>query len=200
MDNKNLEELTLGYLVLSNIAELNKVLKKNNTIKKLNIICDIRIANDRNPDESIDSSAPSTNHSIQGFTHLLNENSGVTEYCLMNYLENCPFLILGLISNRSVQRLILENIDVDRDTQVIWTETFKQNNSIKYLEIRRGFNTSAAITILTSLKRNRLITSLKLHECTFGESGFMVLQDLLRENSSIKKLEIKDLMRLRYNN
>ena len=200
MDNKSLEELTLGYLVLSNIAELNKVFKKNNTIKKLNIICDSRVANDRNSDESVNSSAPSTNHSIQGFTHLLNENSGVTEYSLMNYLENCPFLILGLISNRSVQRLVLENIDVDRETLTIWTETFKRNHSIKELEIRRGLNTSAAITILNSLKHSRHITSIKLQECTFGESGFMVLQDLLRENTSIKKLEIKDLMRLRYNN
>ena len=200
MENKKLKELTLGSLVLSDIAELNKALKKNSTLKVLNIICDARVANEGSSDESINSSVPSTNHSIQGFSHLLSDNSGVVQYSLVNYLENCPYLILGLIRNRSVQRLILEKIDIDRETLNIWSETFKQNQSIKELEIRQGLNTSAAITIFSSLKRNRHIKSLKLQECNFGEAGFMVLQDLLRENTSIKKIEIKDLMRLRYNN
>jgi Ran GTPase-activating protein (RanGAP) involved in mRNA processing and transport len=106
---------------------------------------------------------------------------------------------LGLIRNRSVKRLVLENLDIDRETLNIWSEMFRLNQNIKEIDIRRGFNTSAAMTIFASLKRNRKINLLKLQECTFGEAGFMLLQDLLRENQGLKKLEVKDLMRLRYN-
>lgn len=73
----------------------------------------------------------------------------------------------------------------------------KLNGSIKEFEVKRGLNTTAAMILFNSLKKNKEIEVLKLSECTFGEVGFMVLQDLFRENVGIRKVEIKDLIRLR---
>lgn len=81
----------------------------------------------------------------------------------------------------------------------IWSEMLKFNTTLKELDVKRGLNTTAAMILFSSLKKNKGIEVLKLNECTFGEVGFMILQDLLRENIGIKKLELRDLIKLRYN-
>ena len=115
------------------------------------------------------------------------------------YLDLCPFLVLGLIRNKTLKKMILDNIDLDRENMNVWNEMMRQNTTLNELDIKRGLNTTAAMILFNSLKKNKGIEVFKLNECTFGEVGFMILRDLLTENTSIKKLEIKDLIKLRPN-
>lgn len=194
--NTQLKDLTLKALEFSDIGELNSALTSNKSIRSLTILCESRASQDSS-DESMYSTNPSTYNLFQGVSHLLSDNLSVSTYTLGGYLDLCPYLVLGLIRNKSVKKLVLENIDIDRENLNIWSEMLRLNGSIKEFEVKRGLNTTAAMILFSSLKKNKEIEVLKLSECTFGEVGFMVLQDLFRENCGIRKVEIKDLIRLR---
>lgn len=196
--NNTIKELTFRLLRPSDCSELSNCLKVNRSVKHLCIQCESRV-----PEENIfaseESDTPSTNHSVQGYSYVLSQNTSVTSYTLNGYLDICPHLILGLISNRTLTKLVLENVEVNRQSLHVWNEVLRNNSYITELEIKRGFNSVTAMTIFTALRSNRHIQNLKIRECTFYEGGFMALKDLLTANQGIKTIEIRDLIQMAIN-
>lgn len=113
--NTSIKELTFRLLGISDCCELSKALNLNISVTSLFIQCDTRVTSD-NPDSSLFSSANSTNHSFAEYSHLLSQNYSVTTYTLGGYLNICPYLVLGLKGNKTVTKLILENIEIDRES------------------------------------------------------------------------------------
>lgn len=186
-------------LTIDECSELSLCLRENSTIKSLCIQGESRGADSISDNASNASSIASTNNSFQIYSNLLSENTAINTYTLAGYLEICPFLILGLRSNRGVNKMIFENVEIDREFTNVINEVFKVNTSIKELEIRHGFHTSTAMTVFTGLRQNKSISSLKIQECTFSEGGFMTLKDFLIAHIGLKKLEIKDMLQMRHN-
>ena len=55
------------------------------------------------------------------------------------------------------------------------------------------------MTLFKALRHNRRISILTMKECSFYEVGFMNLQDMIRGNQSIGRLEMKDIIQMGVN-
>jgi hypothetical protein len=191
--NSSIKELTLRVVENYDFSELSLALNQNTSVKSLLLQCQSGPVEDI---EDTDSMA-STLISLKSYSPVLSENNTITSYTLSGYIYDS--LVTGIGKNQTLSKLALENIGLDRRSASIWKDAFRQNSSIKDLEIKRGFNSNAAIIIFNSLRYNKSIKFLKLQECTFHEAGYMTLKELLRYNKTIAKIEIKDMLHMGVN-
>lgn len=179
---------------------LEKAIVRNGTIKNLGINFENRVNNENVEGSVVMSSyAPSQAVSASG-SYLLSHNISIESYLISGYIESFTSgIIIGLAKNQTVRKLILDNIDMDRDSMQFFGLMFMQNSSLKELEIKQGFNTLSAMVIFQGLKLNKSIEELRLQECVFLEGGFIMMKNMLGKNSSLKRIEIKELLHLGMN-
>ncbi|CAG9328934.1 unnamed protein product [Blepharisma stoltei] len=197
--NRFIRELNFKILSFAQLSQLEWALIQNSTVKVLGISCEPRsvtVDNEENTSGILSSYAPSQVVTPSN-AYLLAQNTSIETYILSGYLENyTPGLILGLAGNQTVIRLILENIDMDRDSLPFFTQMFIVNSHIKEIETRWGFNTMSAMVLFSGLKASSSVEILRMRESTFFEGGYIMLKEMLERNESLKYLEIKDMLHL----
>ncbi|CAG9311691.1 unnamed protein product [Blepharisma stoltei] len=198
--NMYIKELSFKYYDVAQLNRLEKALTINKALKTLNICFDPRPTTPEEAENSNEgtSYAPSTAQSAISHNYLLYQNESITTYSLSGYLESyTSALIVGLSKNNCINKLILDSLDLDREAGQYWNQMFMTNTSISEIEIKRGFNTITAMIIFQTLRRNKGVKVLKLHECSFLEAGYAIFKNLLQENSTLQSIEIKEMLHIR---
>ena len=196
--NKTIKILGFRYLSDYQLSRIGIILSGNPSIYHLQIYLEAKAFTFESFEEGIHSTKmPST---PQGGDPVifLSQNKHITTYTLGGYQERSSF-IMGISNNLSIQTLILDNIEIDKNIRSEWNLAFKTNSSISDVKAIRGLSTISALILFQSLRKNHCISSVFLEENVFYDHAFLGLETFLKISISVKNLHIKNLLHLSIN-
>lgn len=197
--NKYIKSLHLKYLNFTQIDSLCNSLSVNTTLEELAIIYESRNVDLSDNESSISITSHASTTLSQSTRRLLQDNSSIKEYRLGGYIEGLALALhVGLNTNQSVNKIIYENIDMDRDALSPLTYLFSSNSTINEIQILRGCNTIAAVVLFRALKQSKSVQKVSMVDCTFNTAGFGAFEDMLSVNTSILHIDIKNLLNLSF--
>ena len=193
--NKNIKILGFRYMTDNQLIKLSELVSVNPSIYNLQIILESRVYTMDNIEEGIQSSKmPSTPQSTLPISFLSHSQS-ISAFTLGGHHFRANF-ISGIIRNKSIKTLILDNVDIEKVIRHDWNVAFKENNCIQEVKVQRGLNTLSSMILFQSIRKNNCISGLLLEECVFYTHGFMALDTLLKQTKSLKTLSLKNLLHL----
>lgn len=193
--NKNIKILGFRFLSDSQLIRLSELVSLNPSIYNLQIILESRVYTLENMEDGIHSSKmPSTPQGTLPIS-FLSQSQSVSTFTLGGHHSRANF-ISGIIRNKSIKTLVLDNIDIEKFIRHDWNVAFKENNFIQEVKALRGLNTLSAMILFQSIRKNKCISSLFLDECVFFTHGFMALDTLLKQTQTLKTLTLKNLLHL----
>lgn len=193
--NKSVKILAFRFMSDSQLIRLSECLSANSSIYNLQVILESRVYTLDNMEEGIQSSKmPSTPQSTLPIS-FLSQSQTVSTFTLGGYHNRANF-VSGIIRNKSIKTLVLDNIDIEKFIRHDWNVAFKENSYIQEVKALRGLNTLSSMILFQSLRKNHTISSLYLEECVFFSHGFIGLENLLRQTTALKRLNLKNLLHL----
>jgi hypothetical protein len=193
--NKTIKILAFRFLSDSQLIRLSELVSINQSVYNLQIILESRVYTLENIEDGIQSSKmPSTPQSTLPIS-FLSQAQSISTFALGGYHNRANF-VSGIIRNKSIKTLVLDNIDIEKLIRHDWNVAFKENNCIQEVKAVRGLNTLSSMILFQSMRKNKNIQSLYLEDCVFFTHGFLGLETLLKQTSSLRTMTLKNLLHL----
>ncbi|OMJ77721.1 hypothetical protein SteCoe_22625 [Stentor coeruleus] len=193
--NKNVKIMGFRYLNDAQLIRISECLAHNPNLYHIQIVLENRIYSLENIEDGINSIKMPGTPQVGLPISFMSQAKSVTTYTLGGYQERSTF-IAGIIRNRSIKTLILENIDIEKHLRHDWNVSFKENSTVDEIRTVRGLNTISAMILFQSLRKNSHISTLQLEESVFFDHAFWAFETLLKATVSLKKIVLKNLLHL----